>query len=62
LEALITLLPGDGIGPEVTECTQQVLEAVASKFDHSFRFDTQLIGVDETAATGTTAGSNCNEL
>lgn len=52
MEALITLLPGDGIGPEVTECTQQVLEAVASKFDHSFRFDTQLIGGAAIDATG----------
>ncbi len=44
MEALITLLPGDGIGPEVTDCAQQVLEAVAAKFEHDFKFDTQLIG------------------
>jgi len=51
LEALITLLPGDGIGPDVTAGTQRVLEAAASKFGHTFKFDTQLIGgaaIDET--------------
>jgi 3-isopropylmalate dehydrogenase len=52
LEALITLLPGDGIGPDVTECTQQVLDAVASKFEHTFTFDTQLIGGAAIDATG----------
>jgi 3-isopropylmalate dehydrogenase len=52
LEALITLLPGDGIGPDVTECAQRVLEAVASKFGHRFEFDTQLIGGAAIDATG----------
>jgi len=52
LDALITLLPGDGIGPDVTECTQQVLDAVASKFDHTFAFDTKLIGGAAIDATG----------
>ncbi len=44
MEALITLLPGDGIGPDVTDCAQQVLEVVARKYEHNFSFDTQLIG------------------
>jgi len=52
LEALITLLPGDGIGPDVTECTRKVLEAVASKSGHKFEFDTQLIGGAAIDATG----------
>lgn len=52
MEALITLLPGDGIGPEVTESTQQVLETVAAKFGHDFKFDTQLIGGAAIDATG----------
>ena len=37
-------MPGDGIGPEVTDCAQQVLEAVAARYDHDFSFDTQLVG------------------
>ena len=52
MEALITLLPGDGIGPEVTESAQQVLEAVAARYDHNFNFDTQLIGGAAIDASG----------
>lgn len=51
MKALITLLSGDGIGPEVTSCARKVLDAVASQFGHEFRFDEQLIGgiaIDET--------------
>ncbi len=44
MEAVITLLPGDGIGPEVTDSAVAVLSEVASQFDHNFNFDTQLIG------------------
>ncbi len=45
------MLPGDGIGPEVTESAQQVLDVIATKFGHEFRFDEQLIGgiaIDKT--------------
>jgi len=52
LEALITLLPGDGIGPEVTESTQKVLDAVATTFGHTFNCDTQRIGGAAIDATG----------
>lgn len=52
MEALITLLPGDGIGPDVSDCTQQMLEAVALKYKHTFTFDTQLIGGAAIDATG----------
>ena len=52
MEALITLLPGDGIGAEVTASAQQALEVVAEKFNHSFSFDTQLIGGAAIDATG----------
>jgi 3-isopropylmalate dehydrogenase len=51
MKAKITLLPGDGIGPEIVDATRQVLEAVASKSNHSFAFSTHLIGgiaIDET--------------
>jgi len=40
----ITLLPGDGIGPEVTQEAVKVLKAVAKKFGHGFNFDTHKIG------------------
>ncbi|MDH3266815.1 MAG: 3-isopropylmalate dehydrogenase [Gammaproteobacteria bacterium] len=44
MEAVITLLPGDGIGPEVTAAAHRVLQEVASKFGHRFEFDEQVIG------------------
>jgi len=52
LEAVVTLLPGDGIGPDVTECALEVLELVANKYEHSFKFDTQLIGGAAIDAAG----------
>jgi len=51
MKAKITLLPGDGVGPEIVDATRQVLEAVASKSGHAFTFSTHLIGgiaIDET--------------
>jgi len=44
VEALITLLPGDGIGPEVTAAARDVLTRVAERHGHSFTFSEQLIG------------------
>ncbi len=52
MEALITLLPGDGIGPEVTSAARQVLEAVAKRFDHSFALRQHLIGGAAIDAAG----------
>jgi 3-isopropylmalate dehydrogenase len=42
--ARIVVLPGDGVGPEVTSAAQAVLTAVASAVGHQFTFDTHLIG------------------
>ncbi|NUR56591.1 MAG: 3-isopropylmalate dehydrogenase [Acidobacteria bacterium] len=44
MRSRIVLLPGDGIGPEVTAAAQAALAAVARRFDHQFTFDTHLIG------------------
>lgn len=44
MKAKITLLPGDGIGPEVVASAVEVLRAVAAKHGHDFAFDEQLIG------------------
>jgi 3-isopropylmalate dehydrogenase len=52
MEALITLLPGDGIGPEVTAAAHRVLKEVATRFEHNFEFDVQLIGGSAIDATG----------
>lgn len=40
----ITLLPGDGIGPEVVAEAVRVLDVVAGKFNHSFQFQERLMG------------------
>jgi len=44
MNANIALLPGDGIGPEVVAAAQQVLEAVATRFGHSFTLSHHPIG------------------
>jgi 3-isopropylmalate dehydrogenase len=40
----ITLLPGDGIGPEVVTEAVRVLETIASKYKHTFTFTERLMG------------------
>lgn len=40
----ITLVPGDGIGPEVSAQAVRVLEAVGGRFGITFRFETALLG------------------
>jgi len=40
----ITLLPGDGIGPEVVAEAVRALEAIGSKFGHTFIFTERLMG------------------
>ena len=52
MEAVIVLLPGDGIGPDVAECAKQVLGVVADKYDHQFSFNEQLLGGAAIDATG----------
>jgi 3-isopropylmalate dehydrogenase len=44
MKATITLLPGDGIGPEVTAAAVRVLEAVAEARGHSWTFQSHAIG------------------
>jgi 3-isopropylmalate dehydrogenase len=44
LNASILLLPGDGIGPEVVAAAEQVLRAVASRFNHNFTLTRATIG------------------
>jgi 3-isopropylmalate dehydrogenase len=52
MEAKITLLPGDGIGPEVVNEARKVLTAVASKHNHTFHFTEQLAGGIAIDTTG----------
>ncbi|MDJ1482304.1 3-isopropylmalate dehydrogenase [Cytophagaceae bacterium YF14B1] len=48
----ITILPGDGIGQEVTREGKKVLEKIAAKFGHTFEFDEATIGHAAIEATG----------
>ncbi len=40
----IAVLPGDGIGPEVTNQAIKALKAIASEFNHNFKFTTADVG------------------
>ncbi|NBP68054.1 MAG: 3-isopropylmalate dehydrogenase [Cytophagia bacterium] len=47
----ITILPGDGIGKEVTTEGKRVLEKIAELFGHEFTFDEAAIGHDAIEAS-----------
>jgi 3-isopropylmalate dehydrogenase len=51
MKANIALLPGDGIGPEVTRAALAMLQAVAAAYQHEFSFHEYAIGgaaIDQT--------------
>ena len=52
MEALIGVLAGDGIGPEVTAEAVRVLKAVGARYGHRFEFRAALIGGAAIDATG----------
>jgi 3-isopropylmalate dehydrogenase len=52
MKARITVLGGDGIGPEVTAAGVAVLQSVARRFGHEFEFTEALIGGAAIDATG----------
>lgn len=48
----ITILPGDGIGKEVTASGKKVLEQIGECYGHEFTFDYATIGHEAIEATG----------
>jgi len=52
MKASVILLPGDGIGPEVVDEGRRVLEAVATRFGHTFTFDEHPVGGAAIDASG----------
>jgi 3-isopropylmalate dehydrogenase len=48
----ILVIPGDGIGAEVTPWGQLVLEKIAQKYNHDFTYDQALMGHVAIEATG----------
>ena len=53
MKKTIAVLPGDGVGPEVTAEAVKVLQTVAKKFHHDFVFEYGLIGHTAIEKTGT---------
>jgi 3-isopropylmalate dehydrogenase len=53
MEANIVILPGDGIGPEVTQAARRVLDAIASRRSHCFQMHEYLLGGCAIDAYGT---------
>lgn len=53
MKAEITLLPGDGIGPEVLTSSKEMLAAVGELFGHTFEMQEYLIGGCAIDARGT---------
>src|SRR5690625_7457911 len=52
MKAHIVTLPGDGIGPEITAAAVEVLQAVAARFGHTFRFSSRPVGGQAIARCG----------
>src|ERR1700722_16097719 len=52
MQALIAVLAGDGIGPEVTAEAVRALESIAERFKHEFQFQNGLLGGAAIDATG----------
>lgn len=52
MEAVITLLPGDGVGPDVTASARHVLDVIADRHGHAFRYHEELIGGAAIDAVG----------
>jgi len=50
----ILVLPGDGIGPEITDATVGVLTAADERLGLGLEFETHAIGLESLAASGTT--------
>jgi 3-isopropylmalate dehydrogenase len=48
----LVVMPGDGVGPEVTAEAVKVLKAVGQKYGHNFRLDYRLVGGASIDAEG----------
>jgi 3-isopropylmalate dehydrogenase len=53
MDAVIALLPGDGIGPEVLASGGRILATIAGEFNHNFQMQEFLIGGCAINITGT---------
>lgn len=58
----LAVLPGDGIGPEITEQALNVVKAVCKKFNHNLQYKTALVGACAIDATGNPYPDETHEL
>ncbi len=52
MKKIITVIEGDGIGPEVTQQALKVLKAIATRFQHTFEYIPALMGAIAIDQTG----------
>lgn len=52
MKKYIAVLPGDGIGPEITDAAVHVLKKIAEVYNHEFEFEKELIGAVAIEETG----------
>ena len=52
MEFNIAVIKGDGIGPEIVDETVKVLDAIASKYQHTFNYERILMGGESIDAYG----------
>jgi 3-isopropylmalate dehydrogenase len=58
----ILVLPGDGIGPEITEATLSVLDAANAKYKLGLEWQKETIGFDALKASGSTFPERVQEI
>jgi len=58
VKSTLAVLPGDGVGPDVTSEAIKVLQAIGSKFNHNFNLQYGLIGGVAIDETGTAFDEN----
>lgn len=58
----ITVLPGDGIGPEVIEQAIHVLNTIAQRYGHTFNYHKRLVGAAAIEAEGEAISAASLEL
>jgi 3-isopropylmalate dehydrogenase len=58
----IAVLPGDGVGPEITKVAVKVLQKIAMKYKHEFTFEEGFIGAAAIDKTGDPYPNETHEL
>ena len=62
MEMKIAVIPGDGIGPEITGAALKVIDAVCQKFGHSVKYEFGLCGAAAIDKTGNPYPKETHEM